>query len=96
MTDKSFDEYDALLKRMWKLEKTNNTFLPFLDDTQKGQALYATCSLQAIKCRLQGSDVPEFFGSGRLQKLANEPSDKPEIGWHPDYINLLKGEDDDE
>lgn len=96
VADKSFDEYDATLKRMWKLENANNNFLPFLDDTQRGQNLYNKCNLQVMNYRLQGSDVPEFFGSGRLQKLANEPSDVPEIGWHPDYINLLKVEDDNE
>jgi len=86
----SFSDYYDGLKRMWKTQKllarTMNT-----DEVQKGQHLYADCQSNAIGHRLLGGDVPSFFGSGSLQALANEPSVQPKIGWHPRYVDLLKG-----
>ena len=64
------------------------------DDIRKGQYVYAQCLSDASKRRLLGSDVPSFFGSGSLQALANEPTQQPSIGWHPRYIDLLKGDDE--
>lgn len=90
VTEQSFDDYHNSLKRIWKNEKRLNDFSTFSNDVQKGQALYSKCDLTASSQLLQGKAVPSFFGSGSLHSLANEPSDKPEIGWHPDYIALLK------
>lgn len=88
----SFSDYYDGLKRIWKtqklLTKTMNT-----DEVQRGQQIYTNCQSNAIGHRLLGGDVPSFFGSGSLQALANEPSAQPEIGWHPRYVDLLKGEE---
>ena len=86
------DYYDGL-KRLWKDQKLlSSVFVN--DDIGKGKYLYGQCLSNAINHRLLGRDVPSFFGSGSLQALANEPSDRPTIGWHPRYIELLKGDDE--
>ena len=88
------DYYDGL-KRLWKNQKLLSGVV-VNDDIGKGKYLYGQCLSNAITHRLLGRDVPSFFGSGSLQALANEPSDRPTIGWHPRYIELLKGDDEDE
>lgn len=96
VTDLSFEDYDEKLKKLWNIEKRicdgENSF----DDIKRGQRLYYKCQEKVFTLNLQGRDVPNFFGSGRLQFLANEPSDKPEIGWHPDYVKLLNLKEKDE
>lgn len=90
VTQLSFEDYNDGLKRMWKSEKRLNDLIDFSNDEQKGKSLYGKCELEASKKQLQGKAVPSFFGSGALHSLANEPSDSPQIGWHPNYIDLLK------
>jgi hypothetical protein len=55
----------------------------------KGQQLYAQMGEVAPQI---DSALPSFFGSGTLQTLANKPCEDPEIGWHPNYKELLKGD----
>ena len=95
VTQQSFEDYNDGLKRMWGNEKRLNDFMSFADDEKKGQSLYSKCHLGVSGKELQGKVVPSFFGSGALHSLANEPSHSPQIGWHPNYIDLLK-EDDNE
>jgi Response regulator of the LytR/AlgR family len=68
------------------------------DEVTRGNRLYAMCQESALTLRMDGKDIPNFFGSGSLQALANG-SDKPDIGWHPRYEELLNpknGDNDDE
>ena len=88
----SFTDYYDSLKRLWKNQKLLSSVV-VNGDIERGKYLYAQCLSYAISHRLLGRDVPSFFGSGSLQALANEPSDRPTIGWHPRYIELLKGDD---
>ena len=88
----SFTDYYDSLKRLWKNQKLLSSVV-VNGDIERGKYLYAQCLSYAISHRLLGRDVPSFFGSGSLQALANEPSDRPTIGWHPRYVELLKGDD---
>lgn len=92
VAEQGLDEYYDKLRRLWK----NNRQILILSsssDINKGKELYYQTSASVINYRLQGGDVPGFFGSGCLQTLANEPKDSPTIGWHPKYKSLLKKED---
>ena len=97
VTDSSFENYYDLLYRMWDAKKSN-VRLRYRTDTNEdqGKIIYNDCKESALQMRLQGCDVPSFFGSGSLHYLANEPFDSPRIGWHPNYRALIKGKDDDE
>ena len=88
----SFADYYDGLKRLWKNQKLLSSVV-VNGDIERGKYLYGQCLSNAISHRLLGRDVPSFFGSGSLQALANEPSDRPTIGWHPRYLELLKGDD---
>ena len=65
------------------------------DSVSKGRTLYAKCNIAVTNRLLQGKTVPSFFGSGSLHSLANEPSEQPKIGWHPNYVDMLKEENDE-
>ncbi len=95
---KSFGDYEEALIRLWNNEKAMLPFLMITPDViQKGQALYTICQKDVASIKVQGNEIPDFFGPGYLNLLANEPVVCPKIGWHPDYIKLLqKGEDKDE
>lgn len=96
VTDYSFDDYNDVLKRNWKSAKDEVDILysKTYTEEQQGQLLYSKCKNAALNVRLQGCSVPSFFGSGVLQSLANEPEESPQIGWHPNYSSILKGEED--
>lgn len=94
---KSFDTYEEALVRLWNNDKT---LLPFQypgiqDDIQKGQFLYTLCQKDVSSIKVQGKEIPEFFGPGYLNLLANEPMKNPKIGWHPNYIKLLNEVEDE-
>lgn len=94
VTDSSFSDYNDSLIRTWKNEKINTELMPY-DSVAKGRLLYSKCNTAVANKPLQGKTVPSFFGSGSLHALANEPSEQPEIGWHPNYIDMLKEENDE-
>ena len=97
VTDLSFDDYYDSLRRMWESKNSNARLLyRTYTDEEQGKLLYNDCKSSVIPMTLQGCSVPSFFGSGSLHYLANEPSDSPRIGWHPNYLALIKGEDDNE
>ena len=96
VAETSFTDYYDGLKRMWGGLKLSVDAFPMMDERQKGSWLYGQCTSMAHTHRLQGNDVPSFFGSGSLQTIANEPPEHPEIGWHPRYIELLGGDEKNE
>jgi hypothetical protein len=91
----SMSDYIDKLKRSWNNTRTRVRF-SMGTDIEKGSLLLSETSEAALLMKLQGVDVPSFFGSGSLHALANAPKEKPEIGWHPQYETLLKGDDDNE
>jgi hypothetical protein len=86
----SMNDYTDRLKRSWSNARIRVS-LTAGTNIEKGTLLLSETSEAALSARLQGADVPSFFGSGSLHALANEPKEKPEIGWHPLYETLLKG-----
>ncbi len=88
--DSSFaDFYDALY-RSWTNRKQLMGLQYGTDPIMCGKAVYFNCREDSGRQKLQGVEVPAFFGNGSLHVLANDPVDAPRIGWHPQYIKLLK------
>ena len=92
VSDYSFEDYNNALKRNWRLNLREVSILYSKTNSleQQGQLLYNKCQNAVASILLQGCTVPEFFGAGALHSLANEPANAPQIGWHPDYSDLLK------
>jgi hypothetical protein len=95
VVQQSFDEYRNGLIRMWN----NHWGIESLDlltpAVEKGRRLFYKCQIDVRISKVQGKDVPEFFGAGYLHYLANEPPNIPLIGWHPLYKDLLKSRGDE-
>ncbi|ATW25430.1 ABC-three component system protein [Candidatus Formimonas warabiya] len=85
----SSKDYNDKICRIWKSKRKQVLLLPACTDVMKGQQLYAQMGEVAPQI---DSALPSFFGSGTLQTLANNPCEDPEIGWHPNYKELLKGD----
>lgn len=85
--------YIARYTRNWKSQKRLLGNSHSTDAISQGQTLYERCKLNADPVKLQGAETPSFFGSGSLHILANEPPECPRIGWHPNYVELLKEDD---
>lgn len=94
VTDQSFLDYNDRLCRIWKTQKSILETKDNLTPLTLGKLIYLNCQETSRNQKLQGSEPPSFFASGSLQALANKPDDKPEIGWHPDYIKLLEEGDE--
>ena len=90
VTTESFNDYHDALCRTWSNWKQLMSLEHKTDPTNCGKAIYAHCKIDSGKEKLQSVEPPPFFGSGSLQGLANDPVDSPRIGWHPQYIDLLK------
>lgn len=88
--DSSFVEYYDALYRSWTNRKQLMGLQYGTDPITCGKAVYFYCRDDSGRQKLQGIEVPPFFGNGSLHVLANEPADAPRIGWHPQYIRLLK------
>jgi len=90
---KSFDDLEEKLRRTWRNAKTK-TDIQFSTktDVEKGVYLYSECS--GYQTDLQGLSVPPQFIPGNFHAL----TDELEIGWHPNYLNILqaKGRDNNE
>lgn len=86
----SFEDYRDALYRNWTNQKHLMELQYRTDPIACGQAVYFKCRDDSAHQKLQGVEVPPFFGSGSLHDLANTPADSPKIGWHPQYITLLK------
>ena len=94
VTLEDINDYNESLVRTWKTNKQLVKLKPLNSEVEKGKTIYYKCLSDAQGKSMQGCVVPPFFGAGSLQSLANEPGDSPQIGWHPDYIQLLKKEED--
>ena len=86
----SFDDYLDALYRAWTNRKQLMGLQYGADSIACGKAVYFSCKDDSGRQKLQGVETPPFFGSGSLQGLANDPADAPRVGWHPQYIDLLK------
>lgn len=80
----SLDEWDAnLLSRHAAICDGFEVTLGHLDEVKRGAAIYAEC--RKLSVALQGKTVPDHFTHGCL----NELSDERQIGWHPNFNDLL-------
>lgn len=95
ITQDSMQDYNDGLIRLWKAQKRIAKTNHSSDAISVGELTYSTCISEVLPMRLQGCEVPPFFGPGCLYSLSNEPKSHPIIGWHPDYIQLLKEAKDD-
>ena len=98
VTDHSFDDYNDAIKRSWSANRreVNVLYSKTHSEEQQGQLLYSKCQSTALTVSLQGCCVPSFFGNGVLHSLANEPAGSPQIGWHPNYRDILTEGKDNE
>ena len=90
----SFDDYYEGIIRIWNTQSRLVSLTTLQTDIKDGQRLYFICQDAVRTAKVQGNETPEFFGSGSLHALANEPAQVPLIGWHPMYKDLLKAEGD--
>ena len=80
----SLNEWDAnLLSRHAAICDSFEATLGHLDEVKRGAAIYAEC--RRVSVALQGKTVPDHFTHGCL----NEFSDEKQIGWHPNFNDLL-------
>lgn len=86
----SFEDYHDALYRIWTNQKQLMGLQYRTDAIACGKAVYFKCRNDSAQQKLQGVETPPFFGSSSLHDLANTPADSPRIGWHPQYITLLK------
>jgi hypothetical protein len=93
VTEQSFGDYHDSLFRLWTNRKRLLGIQYANDPLNCGKTLYSNCLIDSARQKLQGVETPSFFGSGSLQGMANAPIVSPRIGWHPQYIELLKGGD---
>lgn len=85
----SFAEYEEALIRAYNDLKLRNTITHgLLPDEQSGQLLYINCKQN--KFTLQDKNTPDYFTTGYYNKLSNKCK---AIGWHPNYLKLLRGDD---
>ncbi len=94
-TPDSMIDYTDRLKRSWSNARIRMRYSPGTD-VEKGTFLFSETSDAVLKMKLQGADVPSFFGCGSLHDLANLPTDRPDIGWHPNYEALLRSDNRNE
>lgn len=90
VNERSFDDYYDALYRIWVNQKHIIGLQYRTDPISCGIAVYFKCREDSGHLKLQGIETPPFFGSGTLQLMANNPANAPQIGWHPQYIKLLK------
>lgn len=87
----SVDEYHETLKQRHghvrgEVDLTHGT----LEPPKRGLLVYHKCC-QATPIPLQGRVLPVHFMTGSLNDLANSEV----IGWHPDYVKLMKQESEE-
>ncbi|MDD3141060.1 MAG: hypothetical protein PHX08_19110 [Lachnospiraceae bacterium] len=92
-TPQSSNDYFDKIRRIWKNKRSQVLLLPADSDVMRGKHLYAQMGEVAPQI---DNAFPSFFGGGTLQSLANKPCENPEIGWNPNYKELLKGDLDNE
>jgi hypothetical protein len=77
-------ELSADLKNCWKNTRTKTELLHAAhSDVERGKILYSDCCLH--KARIRAVEMTSGFTQGSFHELA----DSRDIGWHPQYLQLL-------
>lgn len=85
----SIEKYEFDLIRTWNLQKKIVMLEKMSESSEKqGKMIYYKCQDKDV--HMDSMYVPSFFKNGCYHALANTL----EIGWHPQYLELLKGEND--
>ena len=81
----SFDELDTSLKRTWKNHAQSIALEhQSLQEVEQGQRLLLKCVQHAAT--VQGMTPPSHFVPGCFHRLADEM----QVGWHPQYKQMLR------
>ena len=81
----SFSELDENLLRTWRnVSRETGIEASSRPPVERGKLLHAGC--MGHQAKVQGMEPPSHFIPGCFQRLADEKV----IGWHPEYIDLLK------
>lgn len=84
----SLQTYEANLKRTWELQKRMVMLEKKNEEPEEqGRLIYYKC--QEKNVQMAAVNVPDFFKNGCYHALSNELT----IGWHPEYVNKIKGND---
>ena len=84
----SLQTYEANLKRTWELQKRMVMLEKKNEEPEEqGRLIYYKC--QEKNVQMAAVSVPDFFKNGWYHALSNELT----IGWHPEYVNKIKGND---
>ena len=85
----SIQTYESNLKRTWKLQKRIVMLEKKNESSEdQGKMIYYKCQDKNVE--MDSVYVPDFFKNGCYHALANNL----EIGWHPQYSELIKEESD--
>ena len=85
----SLQTYETNLKRTWKLQK-KMVLLEKKDESPETQGKWIYYKCQDKDVQMDSAYVPSFFKNGCYHALANAL----DIGWHPEYSDLIKEEND--
>jgi hypothetical protein len=89
VSEGSLRAYEDDLKSRWKLQVRREAQKSFLSPVAQGAArLIETLSEDSV---LDGQAMPKVITCGNYHALANFTKEaSPELGWHPDFVNLAK------
>lgn len=83
--------YDADLLNTWSQKRTNvERSIGQVAEVDRGWRLYESC--MDYRGAINGVSAPTHVANGTFHMLADQPTDSPDIGWHPRYPELLRRE----
>lgn len=81
--------YDADLVNAWLQERSHvNRAIGKSAEDDRGWRLFESC--MRYRGSINGVPAPTHVANGTFHRLADQPEDPPEIGWHPRYPELLR------
>jgi len=81
--------YEADLSNAWRQKRAPlERLIGKVSEEERGWTLFAAC--MDYRGNVDGVPAPTHVANGTFHILANQPSDPPEVGWHPRYPELLR------
>lgn len=84
-------DYDNDLANEWERVRLRELRTPSADDSEAancGWRIHDAC--MAVRGSMRGQVPPAHVANGSFHLLADQPSEVPRIGWHPEYPRRLK------